>query len=52
MYASSELIITDKGNPLRNFNIYMNIEKAKNNLNYHPKKLDINLKKMIAEKNE
>ena len=43
--TKSKLILTDKGNPLTSFNIFMNLDKAKNKLGFFPSKLENNLKR-------
>lgn len=47
--SKSKIILSDRGNPLRNFDIYMSIKKSKNFLNYIPSPTLTNLKKMIEE---
>ena len=45
--TKSKLIVTDKGNPLSNFDIYMSIDKAKKKIGYCPSNFEDNLKKML-----
>lgn len=45
--SKSKILISNKGNPLRNHNIYMNIKKAQNELKFKPKNLEENLKTML-----
>ncbi len=49
--SKSKIILSEKGNPLRSYDIYMNISKSKKYLKYNPRPIVISLKQMIKDFN-
>ncbi len=47
--SKSRIILSNQGNPLRNYDIYMSIKKSNKFLNYKPSPTVNNLKKMLKE---
>ena len=48
--SASEIILSEKGNPLVSYDIYMTSEKATKVLGYQPTSLEDNLVKILNEK--
>ena len=48
--SSSKIILSDKGNPMLNHDVYMSSSKAINKLGYKPLKLSENIIKMLKER--
>ena len=47
--SKSNIILSNQGNPLRNYNIYMSISKSKKLIKYKPDSIENNLRKMLKE---